>query len=93
MRLKWTKRGLNSLFSETEYIRNENPAIAVDVITKIYHSVDYLKDHPNMGPESRFQGIRELIIPKYPFIIWYRVKEFKPTQFSNALPWPLPPLP
>lgn len=73
MRLEWTKRARTSLFSETEYIRKENPVIAADVITNIKKSTDYLLANPEMGRISRFHGTRELVISKYPFIVWYRV--------------------
>ena len=73
MKLEWTKQARTSLFSETEYIRKENPSVASDVITTIQKSTDYLIDNPNMGRIGRFYGIRELVITKYPFIVWYRV--------------------
>ncbi|MBF0369798.1 MAG: type II toxin-antitoxin system RelE/ParE family toxin [Magnetococcales bacterium] len=76
MRVRWTKRAEYRLYDGTKYIRKENPEAAKKVITAIRRVVDKIAEHPYLSPQSRaFSGFREAVVPRYPFVIWYRVKE------------------
>ena len=74
MRVEWTKKALASLEKETEYIRNNDIQASQKVVSCIKKTVNNLSDHPFMGRECIYET-RELINPKYPFIVWYEVFE------------------
>ena len=48
---------------------------AAGVVVKIVRAVSLLKDHPGLGRTGRVPGTRELVVPKTPFIVPYRVKD------------------
>ena len=76
MRVKWIPEAKDSLFEVTEYIRKENPEAAKRVISHIRRSTARLSQNPSLGPVStKLPRYRELVITRYPFLVWYRVEE------------------
>ena len=64
------------LYSGTEYIRENNPVVAKNVITAIRKVANGLGEFPYISSvHEEFYGFREIVVPKYPFVVWYRVKE------------------
>lgn len=76
MQVRWTKRAEYRLYKGTEYIRGNNPEMAKKVITAIRSIANNLSEFPYLSPPHKeFQGFREAVVPQYPFVVWYRVKE------------------
>jgi addiction module RelE/StbE family toxin len=76
MRVKWIPEAKTSLFEVTEYIREANPEAARRIISHIHESATRLSQNPYLAPAStKFPNYRELSISRYPFVVWYRVKE------------------
>ncbi len=74
MRIKWTLAAEKDLDSIHDYIYEENPAAAVDVVLHIMQSVeDILPLNTGIGRAGRVFGTRELVITKYPYIVPYRI--------------------
>lgn len=74
VRIKWTKGAQNNLNQIEDYIAQDNPKAAVDIILKIIKSVGMLSENPAMGRIGRIFDTRELIINGTPFIVPYRIK-------------------
>lgn len=74
MQVKWLKRALDNLEDEADYIAQDNPKAAHDLMTHVFNSVNQLVIYPNLGKAGRVFGTRELIITGFPYIIPYRVK-------------------
>jgi toxin ParE1/3/4 len=56
------------------YIEKNDPAAARRVALHIVESIETLLcDHPELGRSGRVPGTRELVIPRTPFIVPYRV--------------------
>jgi toxin ParE1/3/4 len=71
----WSPEAIDDLASLRAFIAEDNPAAAQHVVLHILHNVDaLLSKHPEMGHPGRVPGTRELVIPKTPFIVPYRVK-------------------
>ncbi len=77
MRLEWTKKANDSLLNATKYIRDNDTIAARKVIAAIEKTTDFLLKNPYIGRVKRFSTTRELIMTRYPFIIWY--------SFNNGL--------
>jgi addiction module RelE/StbE family toxin len=56
------------------YIARDNPAAAKQIASRIRAAVKHLADHPEMGRPGRIVGTRELVVPKTPYIVAYRVR-------------------
>ena len=79
MQIKWLKKALQNL--EQAYtviakgcISKDSPEAAVRVVLKVQAAVEQLTKFTNLGRVGQVEGTRELVIPKTPFIVVYRVK-------------------
>jgi toxin ParE1/3/4 len=71
----WSPEAIDDLTSLRGFIAEDNPAVAQRVVLHILHNVEALLcKHPEMGRPGRVSGTRELVIPKTPFIVPYRVQ-------------------
>jgi toxin ParE1/3/4 len=75
MKIVWSPEALEDLISLRAYIAEESPAGAQRVALRIVHDVEHLlPDNPQMGRPGRVPGTRELVIPRIPYIVPYRVQ-------------------
>lgn len=74
MPIKWLKKALKKLEQAYTVIAKDDPEAAFRVILKIEAAVRQLFEFTNLGRGGQVEGTRELIIPKTPFIVVYRVK-------------------
>jgi len=74
VRIKWTKGAQNNLNQIEDYIAQDNPKAAVDIVIKIIKTVGMLSENPAMGRAGRIFDTRELIVNGNPFIVPYRIK-------------------
>ena len=75
MKLVWSFEAIEDLISLRAYIAEESPAGAQRVVSRILHVVeDLLPQHPHMGRPGRVPGTRELVIPRTPYIVPYRIQ-------------------
>ena len=74
MRVRWLRRALLDLDAAEAYIAQDDPHAAADVVLKIVRAVSLLKEQSGIGRTGRVSGTKELIVPKTPYIVPYRVK-------------------
>jgi toxin ParE1/3/4 len=74
------------------HIAEDNPAAAKRVALHILHCVEgLLAQHPKLGAPGRVPGTRELVIPKTPYIVPYRVRGSRieiARVYHSARRWP-----
>jgi toxin ParE1/3/4 len=75
MQVKWLRRALRSLEREAAYLAQENPKAAAALIAEVNESTCLLMAHPDAGRPGRVPGTRELVLPHFPYVIPYRVRE------------------
>lgn len=75
MKILWTEPADNDLYHIEDYIKEDNPVAAVNVVCSIIEAVDnLLPEHVHIGRPGRVHNTRELVVPDYPsYIIVYRV--------------------
>ena len=75
MTLVWSPEAIEDLASLRAYIEQDDPAAAQRVVLRIIHSVeDLLSENPEMGRPGRVPGTRELVVPRTPFVVPYRLQ-------------------
>jgi toxin ParE1/3/4 len=75
MNILWSPEAIGDLVSLRAYIAEDDPAAARGVVLHIIHNVEQLlPNHPQMGRPGRVPGTRELVIPKTPFLVPYRLQ-------------------
>ena len=70
----WSPKALLQLEGLWNFIADDSKAAADSVVERIFASVDLLKTQPEMGRSGRMAGTREMVIPRTPYFIVYRVK-------------------
>jgi toxin ParE1/3/4 len=74
MGVKWTRAALANLNDLAEYIAQDNPRAAAEMVDRIVAALEKLKAYPALGRPGRVPNTRELVVAKTPYIIPYRVK-------------------
>jgi len=72
-RLEYAPRYFRRLEDIRERIAAENPTAALRLIERIRAAVTRLATSPALGRPGRAAGTRELVIPRTPYIVPYRV--------------------
>ncbi|MCP4123560.1 MAG: type II toxin-antitoxin system RelE/ParE family toxin [Bacteroidetes bacterium] len=74
MKLIWSPEALDDLLSIRDYITRESPDVAIKVVSIIATTVEkQLSQFPRTGRAGRVDGTLELVIPRLPFIVPYRI--------------------
>jgi toxin ParE1/3/4 len=73
MRIMWTPAAAGDLEQITDYLYEQAPEIADDLVQRIYSAPSVLKQFPNTGRPGRKPGTRELVITSLPYLIIYSV--------------------
>jgi toxin ParE1/3/4 len=75
MKIVWSPEAIQDLISLRAYIAEESSAGVRRIVLRIVHDVEHLlPDNPQMGRPGRVPGTRELIVPRTPYIVPYRVQ-------------------
>jgi toxin ParE1/3/4 len=70
----WSPEAVNDLVALRAYIEQDDPKAAQRVALHIVRNIEtLLPSNPEMGRPGRVPGTRELVIPKTPFIVPYRI--------------------
>ena len=92
MTLLWSPESIDDLISLRAYIAEHDPAAAKRVVLHILYCVEHLlAENPKLGAPGRVPGTRELVIPKTPYIVPYRVRHFNieiARVYHSARRWP-----
>jgi toxin ParE1/3/4 len=75
MNILWSPEAIDDLTSLRAYIAEDNPAAAQEVALHIIQNIEQLlPNNPQMGRPGRVPGTRELVIPKTPSVVPYRLQ-------------------
>jgi toxin ParE1/3/4 len=75
MTLVWSPESIHDLIALRAYIAEHDPASAKRVVLHILYCVEHLlSENPKLGAPGRVPGTRELVIPKTPYVVPYRVR-------------------
>lgn len=75
MKIVWSADAVDDLAALRTYIEREEPQAARRIALHILDSIEsLLPESSQMGRAGRVPGTRELVIPKTPFIVPYRIR-------------------
>jgi len=75
VRIRWTKPAATALSAIQDYVADENPQAAFEVIQRIRIAVKQLEEHSKSGRTGRVRGTVELVVHDLPYIVAYRIKK------------------
>ena len=70
--IRWTPEATADFEGIRNYIQADNPAAAARQCEEILSSIQQLKPFTNLGKSTRVYTIRQLVIPRAPYIVFYR---------------------
>jgi len=71
----WTRKAQIALDSIYEYISEDNQVLAKKIVTQIFNAVETtVKNFPHIGRAGNVFRTREYVMPEYPYIVVYTVK-------------------
>jgi toxin ParE1/3/4 len=73
MRVLWTPAAADDLEKIADYLLEKNPAVATEIVRRIYKALDPLKRFKVIGRPGRKRGTRELVVSLLPYVIVYEV--------------------
>jgi toxin ParE1/3/4 len=73
MRIAWTLEAADDLEQIADYLFDQNPSIAPDIIRRLYNAPSVLKKFPHRGKPGRKDGTRELVLSPLPYVIVYEI--------------------
>jgi toxin ParE1/3/4 len=75
MNIVWSPEAIDDLASLRAYIAEDSSAAAQRVVLRILNNIEtLLPDNPRIGRPGRVPGTRELVVPRTPFIVPYRIQ-------------------
>jgi toxin ParE1/3/4 len=77
MRVIWFKRAIWDLKSAKDYITQDDPQAAQQIVQRIKDKVSLLSEQPGIGRPGRVPNTKELVVDRTPFILPYRVRDNK----------------
>ena len=75
MKVVWFKRTIWDLESARNYITQDDPLAAQQVVSRIKYTVSLLSEQPGIGRPGRVPNTKELVVDRTPFILPYRVRD------------------
>jgi toxin ParE1/3/4 len=92
MTLIWSPESIHDLLALRAHIAEHDPAAAKRVALHILYCVEHLlTENPKLGAPGRVPGTRELVIPKTPYIVPYRVRSSRieiARAYHSSRRWP-----
>lgn len=70
----WSPRAIEHLAHLRAYIARDNSKAANRIASALLEAVEHLAKLPNLGRPGRVTGTRELVVPRTPYIIAYRLR-------------------
>jgi toxin ParE1/3/4 len=74
MQIDWLESAFLDLHRIRDYIRQFNPVVAQRTVACIEAAAKNLARFPEMGHSGEVPGTRELVIPRLPYFLVYRLK-------------------
>jgi addiction module RelE/StbE family toxin len=74
MRIVWRSLAIADLTSLREYIADHDPVAAARINQRLQSAARQLATMPQIGRAGRVADTRELVVPRTPYLIAYRIR-------------------
>jgi toxin ParE1/3/4 len=90
MKVRWLEDALADVTEIYRYIATDDPRAAARVVERIQVAVGLLTEMPRRGRAGRWPGTRELVVPRTPYIVPYRIagEHIEILRAFSARRWP-----
>lgn len=74
MHVTWADSAQRDLDAALAYLQQESPRGARRVSERIFQAVGLLERFPEIAPASRHRGLRQMVVPRTPYLVIYRIE-------------------
>lgn len=75
MKVYFTSRAFSDREAIFDYIHDRSPTGARNVMSRLRHAIRRLSRQPLSGVETDVEGVRVIFVGRYPFRVFYRVRD------------------
>ena len=75
MRIRYSRRATADLASIHEYLSQNSPSGAADVLAAAYAAIEFIRRNPHAAEMTTIEGVRGKNVQRYRFKVFYRVHE------------------
>jgi toxin ParE1/3/4 len=75
LKIRWTLPAVNNLQSIFQYIAADNEEAAHRMMERIHAAIERVAQMPYSARGGKHAGTRELVVPRTPYIVMYRIHE------------------
>ena len=75
MRLRYRRRAIADIDRIHEYVSQQNPKAATEIVARIRHASERLEAWPRIGHAGRVTGTLEWAVVGLPYVIVYEIDE------------------
>jgi plasmid stabilization system protein ParE len=75
MNVRYSQRATKDLRAIHEYLIERSPKAAVNVLTAIYASIEFIRRYPAAAEATNIPDIRAKAVSRYRFKVFYRIVE------------------
>lgn len=73
MQVVWGDAARREFDDAIAFIHTQSPSSATRVGERILAAVGLLERFPELAPPSRHRGLRQLVVPRTPYLVVYRI--------------------
>ena len=73
MRIRFTSRAHREIEAMADYYKEHSPQGGANLAAAIEHRLTHLQTFPRLGRQTDTPEVRSLIVPRYPYKIFYRL--------------------
>lgn len=73
MELRWTEAAADDLEDIADYLFENAPGQAAEIVREVYNAPSALLTFPYRGRPGKKEGTRELVLAQLPYIVVYQV--------------------
>jgi toxin ParE1/3/4 len=85
MQLRWSEEAASDLERITNYLFEETPQHAPELVRVIYKAPSALLTFPHRGRPGKKENTRELVLSPLPYIVVYRILACEPLPQAHGL--------
>jgi len=75
MRVVWGDAAQQDFDAAIAFLRAQSPRAALRIGNRIMTTIGLLERFPELAPTSRHRGLRQLVVPKTPYLVVYRIHD------------------
>lgn len=75
MRVEWADSALLDFDRATAFLKEKSPSAARRIGDRILNAVSLLEAFPELAPRSRHRGLRQMVVPRTPYLVIYRMHQ------------------